>query len=106
MNSTPSFEDPFSEINANLHKPTSGYQDGVIKTAMPYEIIDGENVINVLYSKKDNLNYVVRYYLDSTSTTPISEDEANTVSDKTFEELVYATEININKYQHNNKVRK
>lgn len=88
-----------SEINTNLHKPTSGYQDGVIVTAMPYEIVDGENVINVLYSKKDDLNYVVRYYLDSNSTTQISEDNENTVSDKTFGELVYAQEININKYK-------
>ena len=88
-----------NDININKYKPTSGYQDGVIVTSMPYEIEDGENVINVLYSKKDNLNYVVRYYLDSTSTTQISEDSENTISNKIFEELVYANEININKYK-------
>lgn len=52
------------DINVDLYKPRKGYNSGVIATDMPYTIIDGENVINVIYTKKDNLTYRVEYYYD------------------------------------------
>ena len=52
------------DINVDLYKPLKGYNSGVIATDMPYTIIDGENVINVIYTKKDNLTYRVEYYYD------------------------------------------
>ena len=55
-----------SEINVNKEKPT-GYQDGVIETEMPITITTGENVINVVYTKRTDLSYTVRYYKDSVS---------------------------------------
>lgn len=53
-----------NDINVDLYKPAKGYNSGVIATTMPYTIIDGENIINVIYSKKDNLTYRVEYYYD------------------------------------------
>lgn len=54
-----------NDINVDLYKPGKGYNSGVIATTMPYTIIDGENVISVIYSKKDNLTYRVEYYYDN-----------------------------------------
>ncbi len=72
------------DINIDLYKPLKGYNSGVIATDMPYTIIDGENVINVIYTKKDNLTYRVEYYYDG-----------NIDSSKTeyFENLTYGDVI-------------
>ncbi len=72
------------DINVDLYKPRKGYNSGVIATDMPYTIIDGENVINVIYTKKDNLTYRVEYYYDG-----------NIDSSKTeyFENLTYGDVI-------------
>lgn len=72
------------DINVDLYKPLKGYNSGVIATDMPYIIIDGENIINVIYTKKDNLTYRVEYYYDG-----------NIDSSKTeyFENLTYADVI-------------
>lgn len=72
------------DINVDLYKPRKGYNSGVIVTDMPYTIIDGENVINVIYTKKDNLTYRVEYYYDG-----------NIDSSKTeyFENLTYGDVI-------------
>lgn len=72
------------DINVDLYKPLKGYNSGVIVTDMPYTIIDGENVINVIYTKKDNLTYRVEYYYDG-----------NIDSSKTeyFENLTYGDVI-------------
>lgn len=72
------------DINVDLYKPLKGYNSGVIATDMPYTIIDGENVINVIYTKKDNLTYRVEYYYDG-----------NIDSSKTeyFENLTYGDVI-------------
>ena len=80
------FEDIINsdDIDKDLYKPRKGYNSGVIATAMPYTIIDGENVINVIYTKKDNLTYRVEYYYDG-----------NIDSSKTeyFENLTYGDVI-------------
>ena len=72
------------DINVDLYKPLKGYNSGVIATDMPYTIIDGENIINVIYTKKDNLTYRVEYYYDG-----------NIDSSKTeyFENLTYGDVI-------------
>ena len=72
------------DINVDLYKPLKGYNSGVIATDMPYIIIDGENIINVIYTKKDNLTYRVEYYYDG-----------NIDSSKTeyFENLTYGDVI-------------
>lgn len=73
-----------AEIDKNKYKPLLGYKDGIIETNIPYTIIDGENVINVIYTKKDNLTYRVEYYYDG-----------NIDSSKTeyFENLTYGDVI-------------
>ena len=80
------FEDIINsdDIDKYLYKPRKGYNSGVIATDMPYTIIDGENVINVIYTKKDNLTYRVEYYYDG-----------NIDSSKTeyFENLTYGDVI-------------
>ena len=80
------FEDIINsdDIDKDLYKPRKGYNSGVIATDMPYTIIDGENVINVIYTKKDNLTYRVEYYYDG-----------NIDSSKTeyFENLTYGDVI-------------
>ena len=83
-------------IETNKFKPTSGYQDGVIVTEMPYVIIDGENVINVVYSKKNDLSYTVEYYKDGEK---ISNDSENTVTGQTFGNKITEDEISKNKYK-------
>ena len=72
------------DINVDLYKPLKGYNSGMIITDMPYTIIDGENIINVIYTKKDNLTYHVEYYYDG-----------NIDSSKTeyFENLTYGDVI-------------
>lgn len=80
------FEDIINsdDIDKDLYKPRKGYNSGVIATDMPYTIIDGENVINVIYTKKANLTYRVEYYYDG-----------NIDSSKTeyFENLTYGDVI-------------
>ena len=80
------FEDIINsdDIDKDLYKPRKGYNSGVIATDMPYTIIYGENVINVIYTKKDNLTYRVEYYYDG-----------NIDSSKTeyFENLTYGDVI-------------
>lgn len=80
------FEDIINsdDIDKDLYKPRKGYNSGAIVTDMPYTIIDGENVINVIYTKKDNLTYRVEYYYDG-----------NIDSSKTeyFENLTYGDVI-------------
>lgn len=82
------FEDIINsdDIDKDLYKPRKRYNSGVIATDMPYTIIDGENVINVIYTKKDNLTYRVEYYYDG-----------NIDSSKTeyFENLTYGDVITI-----------
>lgn len=80
------FEDIINsdDIDKDLYKPRKGYNSGVIATDMLYTIIDGKNVINVIYIKKDNLTYRVEYYYDG-----------NIDSSKTeyFENLTYGDVI-------------
>ncbi len=74
-------------IDVNMFKPSFGYQDGVIKTTMPYEIIDGRNVIQVLYNKRNDLQYTVKY-VDSVTKEEIinSELRDNKTYLETYEE--------------------
>ena len=85
-----------SDVEINKFKPSTGYQDGVIVTDMPYVIIDGENVINVVYSKKNDLSYTVEYYKDGEK---ISNDSENTVTGQTFGNKITEDEISKNKYK-------
>ena len=58
-----------SDGQLDYKKPATGYFDGV-QTPSSYTIADGDstiNIINVLYTKKDNLAYTVNYYKGSTS---------------------------------------
>lgn len=74
-------------IDVNMFKPSFGYQDGVIETTMPYEIIDGRNVIQVLYNKRNDLQYTVKY-VDSVTKEEIinSELRDNKTYLETYEE--------------------
>ena len=55
------------EGQLNWKLPASGYTAGVQQGAKPHVIIDGSNVIKVLYSRKTNLTYTVEYYKDNTT---------------------------------------
>ena len=68
----------------DLHKPTFGYKSGVIQTNMPLTIQDGENVIDVLYEKRDDFSYTVKY---------VDEDGNSLVSNKEVNNVVYLTEV-------------
>lgn len=85
-----------SDIEINKFKPETGYQNGVIVTNMPYTIVDGENIINVVYSKKSDLSYTVEYYKDNNK---ISDDAKNTVTNQTFGTQIQANQIELNKYK-------
>ena len=56
-----------------------------------------ENVVNVLYVKRSDLSYIVRYYKDSVSDINLI-DEVN-VDGQTFNSTVSESDININKAQ-------
>lgn len=73
-----------SDIDVNFKRP-NGYQDGVIETDMPYMIIDGENIIDVFYSIKDDLTYRVEYYYDGVIDSSKTEY---------YENIVYGTIVN------------
>lgn len=69
------------DVNKYLKK---GYKEGVFITEMPYTITDGENIIQISYTKKDDLTYRVEYYYDGVL------DKSKT---DYFENLTYGTEI-------------
>lgn len=50
-----------SDIDINKYKPT-GYGNGTIDTDMPYTITGENDVINVVYKKRNDLSYTVEYY--------------------------------------------
>ena len=64
-----------------------GYQTGVIITTMPYTIIDGKNIIDVLYSKRENMSYIVKYIDKET------QEELNTLKRENKKYLETYTEI-------------
>ncbi|MDD6878753.1 MAG: VWA domain-containing protein, partial [bacterium] len=84
------------DVNAKKTLVGEGYQDGVIATSMPYTIINNENIINVVYVKKNDLSYTVEYYKD---TTKISKDEENTFGNQTYHNQILENEIEKNKYK-------
>ena len=86
-----------SDITVNAYKPTTGYKDGQIVTSMPYTVIDGENTIEVVYTKKDDLSYTVKYYDDEDN--QLSEDNDNTVGNQTYGNQIVAGSIEKNKYK-------
>lgn len=84
------------DLNAKKTDAGNGYKDGKIVSTMPYKVTKDENIINVVYSKKDNLNYVVEYYKDNEK---ISEDSENTFNGQTYHDLISENQINKNKYK-------
>ena len=67
-------------INKNKYK-NFGYQDGVIKTDMPYEIKEENNIIKVCYERRHDMSYTVRY-VDYDTKENLYENK--TVSDRTY----------------------
>ena len=84
-----------SDIEVNKYRPT-GYKEGVVVTSLPYTIEVEGNVINVVYTKKDNLSYTVKYYKENSQ---ISEDAENTVTNQTYGTLITYEDINKDKYR-------
>ncbi|MCL1802888.1 MAG: hypothetical protein FWG30_04500, partial [Eubacteriaceae bacterium] len=58
--------------------PASGYTSGVQQGSVPYTVVAGTNVINVVYNKTA-VKVIINYYLDDISTEPIGtlENDAN-----------------------------
>lgn len=80
-----------SEINKSditpvidLHKPSFGYKSGVIQTNMPLIIQDGENIIDVLYEKRDDFEYTVKY---------VNENGDSIIKDKVVNNVTYLEEV-------------
>lgn len=84
-----------TDIDINKYKPT-GYGNGIIETDMPYTITGENDVINVVYKKRNDLSYTVEYYKDQNK---ISNDNDNTVNNQTFGNKVHEAEIDKNKYK-------
>lgn len=69
-------------INKNKYK-NFGYQNGVIKSDMPYEIKEENNIIKVCYERRYDMSYTVRY-IDYDTNENIYENKI--VSDRTNNE--------------------
>ena len=69
-------------INKNKNK-NFGYQNGVIKTDMPYEIKEENNIIKVCYERRYDMSYTVRY-IDYDTNENLYENKI--VSDRTYNE--------------------
>ena len=82
-----------SDIEVNKYKPT-GYKDGVVVTTLPYTIEVEGNIINVVYTKKDDLSYTVKYYKENEQ---ISIDSENTITNQTYGTLITYEDINKDK---------
>ena len=69
-------------INKNKYK-NFGYQNGVIKSDMPYEIKEENNIIKVCYERRYDMSYTVRY-IDYDTNENLYENKI--VSDRTYNE--------------------
>lgn len=69
-------------INKNKYK-NFGYKNGVIKTDMPYEIKEENNIIKVCYERRHDMSYTVRY-IDYDTRENLYENKI--VSDRTYNE--------------------
>lgn len=77
-------------------KCPAGYALDTAKgTPMPYTIKDGDNIIEVYYTKRSDLSYTVNYYWNGT-TKEVAKSE--TVTDQTFGEEVTVSPITIEGY--------
>lgn len=64
---------------------STGYNNGYIKTIMPYTIIDNKNIIMVCYEKRNDMSYTVRYIDYDTNKSIISD---KVVKNKTYNEEI------------------
>lgn len=71
-------------INKNKYK-NFGYQNGVIKSDMPYEIKEENNIIKVCYERRYDMSYTVRYIDYDTNESIISD---KVVKNKTYNEEI------------------
>ena len=70
-------------------RPAKGYKSGLVDALTSSTTIDdpsSNNVLNVVYTKKDSLKYTVKYYKDSLSDSNLLNTWAS--GDKTFEEAI------------------
>ena len=76
-------------------KPSTGYQSGVQQGTVPYTVIDSvNNVINVVYAKKNNLSYTVNYYKDSVDDSTVA-GTGNFLGSKTVNNVVFDTQVRL-----------
>ncbi len=69
-------------INKNKYK-NFGYQNGVIKTDMPYEIKEENNIIKVCYERRYDMSYTVRY-VELVGNDEVELLDSKTVTNKTY----------------------
>ena len=80
--------------NARLPK---GYEEpGVVSGATTVSTKSEDNIVNVLYSTKADVGYIIEYYKDSTDGEPFATDEDNSAI---FETTVTITDDEINAEQ-------
>ena len=85
-----------SEITSIENKCPDGYAlDTDKSTAMPYTITDGDNIIEVYYTKRSDLSYTVNYYWNGTTQTVA---DSKTVENQTFGEEVTVSPAEIEGY--------
>lgn len=85
-----------SDISLNDYKPTVGYKDGEFVTSMPYTLTGNNDVINIVYKKKDNLSYIVEYYKDGN--IKLSKDAENIYKNQLFGSKILSSDILVDKY--------
>ncbi len=69
-------------INKNKYK-NFGYQNGVIKSDMPYEIKEENNIIKVCYERRYDMSYTVRY-VELVGNDEVELLDSKTVTNKTY----------------------
>ncbi|MBD5149284.1 MAG: hypothetical protein HDT18_02640 [Oscillibacter sp.] len=88
-----------NNVELNAYKPATGYKDGVQQGTVPYTVVKGENVINVVYEKKDTLSYTIKYYLGEVKAENEIANSETPVNNVTFGKEITLTTDELNAYK-------
>ena len=74
------------QVDPNKYQPEKGYQTGILQTKLPYSIIDGDNHIDIVYPRRTDYFYTVKYIEKETNTELDSIIKTNRTFDETYTE--------------------
>ena len=83
------------DIDNTLYQP-EGYEAGVVSKDLVISVDENSNVVNVVYSDKQLVGYVIEYYKDLVSDTPIGTVKVN---DAEYEATITLTDTDKNTYK-------